>query len=136
MSNPSNDLILLCDDFAYAYDKVFSAVMTRIEDRINKLGLPQSTKEQFVAKGFDVVSDLALRLAITKTSNKDNLALKALESIANMIGMMAQGGLEVETTQFKIFYTALKEIMLRAGVEIPEYEEPTTETDIPASESN
>lgn len=123
----SSDLVLLCDDFSYAYGKVFDAVMTRIEERVNKLGLPQSAKEQFVAKGFDVVSDLALRLAITKTSNKDNLALKALEAIANMIGMMAQGGMEINKTQFEIFYKALKEIMQRAGVEIPEYTEPTTE---------
>lgn len=119
----SEDLKLLCSDFKYAYDEVFEVVMKKIEDRVNQLGLPQNSKDQFVSKGFDIISDLALRLTITKTSNRDNLALKALESISNMIGLIAQGGLEVDERQFEIFYSALKAVLLRAGIEIPDYSE-------------
>lgn len=121
---PSDDLVVLCDDFAYAYDKVFSVVMDKILDRISKSGIEKKTQEQFVARGFDTISDLALRLCITKTSNRDNLALKALASVAEMIGMMAQGGQTIEVQQFVIFYQSLKEILDRAGINIPDYTEP------------
>lgn len=124
----SEDLKLLCSDFKYAYDEVFEVVMKKIEDRVNQLGLPQNSKDQFVSKGFDIISDLALRLTITKTSNRDNLALKALEAIANLIGMLGQGGIQIETMQFKIFYQSLKEIMARAGVTIDDYNPPNEDT--------
>lgn len=133
----SEDLKALCNDFKYAYDEVFDVVMKKIEDRVNKLGLPQSSKDQFVQKGFDIVSDLALRLTITKTSNKDNLALKALEAIANLIGMLGQGGIQIETKQFEIFYQALKAILDRGGVGINDYtaEEEKNESDTSTSET-
>lgn len=108
----------LCSDFNYTYASIQDKIIKTINDEIVSLGLPQSTKEAFVVKGIELVCDTALKIAVAKVSNKDNLALKALDSTAQMLGMLAQGGLEISQLQFDVYYNALKEIMSRGGVTI------------------
>lgn len=108
----------LCNDFNYTYASIQDKIIKTINDEIVTLGLPQSTKEAFVVKGIELVCDTALKIAVAKVSNKDNLALKALDSTAQMLGMLAQGGLEISQLQFDVYYNALKEIMSRGGVTI------------------
>lgn len=108
----------LCNDFNYTYASIQEKIIKTINDEIVSLGLPQSTKEAFVVKGIELVCDTALKIAVAKVSNKDNLALKALDSTAQMLGMLAQGGLEISQLQFDVYYNALKEIMGRGGVTI------------------
>lgn len=108
----------LCNDFNYTYASIQDKIIKTINDEIVSLGLPQSTKEAFVVKGIELVCDTALKIAVAKVSNKDNLALKALDSTAQMLGMLAQGGLEISQLQFDVYYNALKEIMGRGGVTI------------------
>lgn len=108
----------LCNDFNYTYASIQEKIIKTINDEIVTLGLPQSTKEAFVVKGIELVCDTALKIAVAKVSNKDNLALKALDSTAQMLGMLAQGGLEISQLQFDVYYNALKEIMSRGGITI------------------
>lgn len=108
----------LCNDFNYTYASIQEKIIKTINDEIVTLGLPQSTKEAFVVKGIELVCDTALKIAVAKVSNKDNLALKALDSTAQMLGMLAQGGLEISQLQFDVYYNALKEIMSRGGVTV------------------
>lgn len=118
---PEEQLKSLVDDFNFVYQGIQENVLRTLDERIRALGLPNATKEGFIVRGIELLTDLSLKISIAKVTNKDNLALKALDSNANMIGMLAQGGLQISSQQFQIYYSALKEIMDRGGVDIKDY---------------
>lgn len=118
---PEDQLKSLVDDFNFVYQGIQENVLKTLDQRITALGLPNSAKEGFIVRGIELLTDLSLKISIAKVTNKDNLALKALDSNANMIGMLAQGGLEISNQQFQIYYSALKEIMDRGGVVVKDY---------------
>lgn len=121
----------LVNDFNFTYEGIQKNILKTIDERIKTLGIPSSAREGFVIKGIELLTDLSLKISIAKVTNKDNLALKALDSNSSMIGMLAQGGLEISQQQFEIYYSALKEIMNRGGITIKEYvpeETPSTDT--------
>lgn len=116
----------LVDDFNYVYEGIQKNILKTIDERIKTLGIPSSAREGFIIKGIELLTDLSLKISIAKVTNKDNLALKALDSTAQMLGMLAQGGLEISQTQFDIYYQALKEILTRGGITIS-YTPPSTD---------
>lgn len=106
--------------YADSYKSILGTIVGTIEEEVSKLSLPAVEKAKIVVKGIELCNDTAMKIAVTVEANRDNLLVKALDSNSQMIGMMAQGGLKIEETQFKIYYEALKKVLEKGGVTIQE----------------
>lgn len=110
----------MLNNYKDSYLSIVNVVLSVLNEQTSSLGLPVGDKAKFILRGIELCNDTAMKIAVTVEANRDNLLVKALDSNSQMIGMMAQGGLKIEETQFKIYYEALKEVLAKGGVTIQE----------------